>query len=214
MGSEKELKKVAPKVAGKVMERGAGVSFGEHNISVPTIPVFPGDQVTWFSPDAEKELFTRTIEQIRWNGNNAMIMLAIARARLSMPGASAWLKQELLARRFPNGTIALNRRGAQFNGAGIYTEQFASSAAISELLLRSVGSTIRVFPAWPKDRDAGFCDLRAQGGVLVTAAQKGGRVVKLETVSTVGGTLCVLNPWTGQIDERETRPMEKVVFMP
>ncbi|KKK84074.1 hypothetical protein LCGC14_2787000, partial [marine sediment metagenome] len=66
---------------------------------------------------------------------------------------------------------------------------------ITEFLMQSVGDTIRVFPCWPEDQDAAFADLRAQGGFLVTAAQKGGQVVRLEITSTVGGTLRLVSPW-------------------
>jgi alpha-L-fucosidase 2 len=85
---------------------------------------------------------------------------------------------------------------------------------ISEFLVQSVDNTIRVFPCWPKDRDASFTNLRAQGGFLVTAEQKAGKVVKLEIASTVGGTLRLLNPQTGKISERVTRPNENVVVIP
>jgi len=61
---------------------------------VPAVPVFPGEQVTWFSSDAEKKLFARTIDGLRWNGNNSAIMLAVARSRLSMPNRWQWLKSD------------------------------------------------------------------------------------------------------------------------
>ena len=32
---------------------------GVHNITVPATPVFPAEQVTWFSPEPVKELFRR-----------------------------------------------------------------------------------------------------------------------------------------------------------
>ena len=166
-----------------------------YNIAIPAVPVFPGDVVTWFSPAAEKELFARSITGCRWNGNNSSIILSVARARLSMPGAIDWMRGELKARTRPNGTLTLNRLGHGINNYGHYTEQFAASMAIGELLLQSVGDVIRMFPAWPKDRDASVVDLRAQGGFLVSAEQKGGEVVKLEIESTVGGTLRVLSPW-------------------
>ena len=94
------------------------------------------------------------------------------------------------------------------------TEQTAVAGLINEFLLQSVENIIRVFPAWPKDKDTGFTKLRARGGFLVTAEQKGGKVVKLEITSTVGGKLRVLNPWTDKIVERETTPGEKVILSP
>lgn len=166
-----------------------------YNIAVPAVPVFPGDVVTWWSPPAEKDLFARTIEGLKWNGNNSAIILPVARARLSMPGTADYLRQTLLARLRPNGTLTLNVLGSRFNDLGHYTEQFAASMAVSELLLQSVGDVIRLFPAWPADRDAAFRDLRAQGGFLVSAEQNGGRTIALTVTSTAGGPLRLLSPW-------------------
>ena len=166
-----------------------------YNIAVPAVPVFPGDVVTWFSPPAEKELFTRTIENCRWNGNNSAIILSVARARMSMPGAIDWLRTELKSRTRPNGTLTLNRLGHGINNFGHYTEQFAASMAVSELVLQSVGDTVRVFPAWPKDKPAQFHSLRAQGGFLVSAVMAHGNVKHVAITSTVGGPLRLLSPW-------------------
>ena len=203
-----------------------------YNIAVPACPVFPGDVVTWWSRPEEKQLFARTIEGLRWNGNNSMVILAVARARLSMPGTLEWLRAEVEARTRPNRTITLNRLGARFNDFGHYTEQFAVSMAVSELLLQSVGDIVRVFPAWPKDKEARFQDLRAQGGFLVSAAQSGGKVGPVAIASTVGGKLRLLSPWPsirvarpGQpvtthepdargIVELDTRPGERLTVSP
>ena len=205
-----------------------------YNIAVPAVPVFPGDVVTWWSPPEEKELFGRTIEGLGWNGNNSAIILSVARARLSMPDTLAWVREELTARLRPNGTLTLNRNEPQygFNQFGHYTEQFGASMAVSELLVQSVGDVIRVFPAWPKDRDARFYSLRAQGGFLVSAEQKDGQTVAVEITSTVGGELRLLSPWakprvrrgdgesiTPAADERgivrvDTSPGERLVLQP
>ncbi len=166
-----------------------------YNIAVPAVPVFPADVVTWASPAAERELFTRTIEGCKWNGNNSVIILGVARARLNMPGTVDWLRTELEARTRPNGTLTLNRLGHGLNDFGHYTEQFAASMAVSELLLQSVGDTIRVFPAWPRDKPAEFRNLRAQGGFLVSAQMADGNVKRVEVTSTVGGRLRLVSPW-------------------
>ncbi len=192
----------------------AGAPPMEYNITVPTTPVFPGDVVTWWSPESQKELFARTLAGCRWNGNNSIYLLGVGRARLSLPGTVDWLRQELQARMRPNQLITLNRLGQAFNDFGHYTEQFAASMAIGELLLQSVGDIIRVFPAWPKDKDASFTNLRAQGGFLVTAEQNAGTITKLEITANVGGKLRVLNPWTGQIVDRETKAGETIKLNP
>ncbi len=159
-----------------------------YNIAVPAVPVFPGDVVTWLSPQPQKELFTRTIEGLHWNGNNSTIILGVARARLDMPGTYQWIRDELAARQRPNGTLTLNRNEPRyrFNEFGHYTEQFGATMAISELLVQSVGDVIRVFPAWPPEKSAQFENLRTQGGFLVSASMKDGVIDRLEIVSTAG----------------------------
>jgi hypothetical protein len=179
-----------------------------YNIAVPAVPVFPGEQITWFSTDAEKQLFTRTLDRLQWNGYNSSLIMPMARARLSLPDVWEYLKREMLKRSRPNGTITL----AAGDGCGHFTEQFAVSAAVSELFLQSVGGVMRVFPAWPKDKDGRFTRLRARGGFLVTAAQKAGAITQLEIVSTVGGPLRLLNPWSGKLTEHATLPGQRLTL--
>ena len=166
-----------------------------YNIAVPAVPVFPGDVVTWWSPEEQKALFARTISSLRWNGNNSSIILSVARARLSMPGTHQWVSKTLAERYRRNGTFELNRVGTGINSYGHYTEQFAATMAISELLVQSVGDIVRVFPAWPKDTPARFENLRAQGGFLVSSARAGGAVREVRIIATVGGRLRLLSPW-------------------
>lgn len=185
----------------------------EYNIPVPSTPVFPGDVVTCWSPEKEKRLFVRTIEGLRWNGNNATFMLAIARARLSLPGSQEWLKAEIEARMRPNGFIALNTLIPyhRFNDFGHYTEQFAAGMAISELLLQSVGDIIRIFPALSPGIRARFVDLRAQGGFLVSAGGTSGNVAGLQIKSIYGGALYLLSPWPrieGRAGDKDYLPIK------
>ncbi|MEJ2704789.1 MAG: hypothetical protein P8Z79_20325 [Sedimentisphaerales bacterium] len=166
-----------------------------YNIVVPTTPVFPCDVVTWQSPAEQRKLFSRTIKSIQWNGNNSMVMLGVARARLDMPGTLDWMREEVKNRLRPNGTLTLNRHGARFNGFGHYTEQFAATMVLSELLLQSVEDVIRVFPAWPRQRDARFGRLRSQGGFLVSSSLVAGKIDSIEVESTAGGLLRLVSPW-------------------
>jgi hypothetical protein len=202
-----------------------------YNIAIPAVPVFPGDQVTWFSSASERSLFARSIDRLQWNGNNSSVILSVARARLSMPGSADFMRSTFFDRLKPNGTLGINRAGSGINGYGHYTEQFAATMAVSELLLQSVGDAIRVFPAWPQERDARFANLRTQGGFLVTAAQRDGHVGPVSIRCTVGGTLRLVSPWDAisvkrdgepatltpgeqGVVELETQPGERLVFHP
>jgi hypothetical protein len=167
----------------------------EFNVTVPVLPVYPAGEINYFSPEETKELFERTIDSIRWNGNNGVVTLAAARARLSMPATLEWLKANFQKRLRENGTFSLNQLEPHnvFNDYGHYTEQFAFSGVVNEMLLQGLNGIIRFFPAWPAEIDASFTNLRTEGGFLVTAEIKNGKVGKIIIQSTVGGKLTFLN---------------------
>jgi hypothetical protein len=162
-----------------------------HNITVPASPVFPAEQVTWFSPEPEKELFRRTINQINFRDANAHVMLNIARARLSMAEAVPKAREWFVSRELPNGFFEW--AGHQH---GTYMQEMVGIAGlVNEFLMQSVDSKIRLFPCWPQQKDAKFSGLRAQGGYLVSAEYKNGEVVSATIESTDGGELQLLSPW-------------------
>jgi alpha-L-fucosidase 2 len=178
-----------------------------YNIVTPVVPLFPAEQASWFSPEKETALFKRTIQwmQDRYNRNNSVVMLNVARARLSMTDeAYADTRNWFKGKEQSNGLFFWQAHGFYM------TEQTAVAGLINEFLLQSVENIIRIFPAWPKDKDASFTTLRARGGFLVTAEQKAGKIVKLEITSTVGGKLRFLDPWTGIIVEHETKPGQTI----
>lgn len=198
-----------------------GEPIREHNVTVPAVPVFPGDQVTWFSPEPVKQLFRDTIEVMHHRDTNAHVMFNIAKARLSMPDGYTNGRKWFISRELPNGFF----RWPNCRHGTFMSEMIGIAGLINEFLLQSVDNKIRVFPCWPADKDAEFTGLRAQGGFLVSAEQKNGAVVKLEIVSTAGGTLQVLSPWENiQVNGKKlvidpqglvtvpTAPGEKLVF--
>jgi hypothetical protein len=174
-----------------------------HNITVPASPVFPCDQVTWFSSEAEKELFRRTIRDTRFNGNNSHVMFNIAKARLSMPEAVADAKEWFMSRELPNGLFMW--QGHQHGT--FMPEMIGIAGLINEFLLQSVDNKIRLFPCWPGDKDAQFSGLRAQGGFVVSAEFADGHVASATVESTVGQQLQLLSPWkTVYVNGKENTP--------
>jgi len=161
------------------------------NITVPSSPVFPAEQVTWFSPQPVKDLFRRTIKDTRFSNANSHIMFNIARARLSMPEAVTAARAWFTSRELPNGLFVWESH----QHGTFMPESIGVVALISEFLMQSVGDTIRIFPCWPDDKDARFSRLRAQGGFLVSAEKTDGRVQQVMIESTVGGKLRLLIPW-------------------
>lgn len=165
---------------------------GEYNIPTPVVPLFPAEQLSWFSPDSEKTLFRNTIN---WNFTcvrraNMQVMFQVARARLSMTAdAFTDAKQWFTSQARPNGLFYWDLHGYYLS------EQVAVAAMIGEFLMQSVSNIIRVFPCWPAAISAQFTDLRAQGGFLVSAKMTSGIVSDLIIRTTVGDTLRLVSPW-------------------
>jgi len=197
------------KSSGFVVDREKGKPL-EYNIPVPITPIFPAEQVTFFSSSEEKKLFVHTLKHIKTNENNSTIMLAVSKARLSTPDAKSWLEEALRFRRKPNGSIRFSTYEL-FDGFGHYTEMFAATGAISELLLQSVDNIVRVFPAWPKEKDAEFTTLRARGGFLVSSQLKNGVVSEIEIVSEFGGQFSFVSPWEKVEIRNEKSDMAKEI---
>jgi len=162
-----------------------------HNITVPAAPVFPCDQVAWFSPESRKELFRRTILVTRHNFNNSNVIFNIAKARLSMPEAVDEAKKWFTSRELPNGLFKW-----QGHAHGTFMgEMIGIAGLINEFLLQSVQNKIRLFPCWPADKDAKFSGLCAQGGFIVSSEFREGRVVSATIESKSGNQLQLLCPW-------------------
>ncbi|MFF4835085.1 glycoside hydrolase family 95-like protein [Streptomyces sp. NPDC001315] len=78
-------------------------------------------------------------------------------------------------------------------GGGIETS--GATEALNSMLLQSEAGVIRLFPVWPKERDAAFWTLRAKGAFLVSSRLAGGAVREVELHSERGGTVRIADPW-------------------
>lgn len=199
-----------------------GCKVGEiktHNITVPVVPVFPAEQVTRFSPEPVQELFRNTIRHTPHRGCNSTVMFSVAKARLAMPDALDDARRYYKPEVQPNGMFHWPMHGYYLS------ESVGLAAMISEFLVQSVEDTICVFPCWPGDKDARFANLRTQGGFLVSAAWRAGKITQLEIVSTAGGKLRLLACWPAMrvngkplkadaagVVELETQPRGRFVF--
>ncbi len=171
----------------KVGERDEG-----YNIITPVVPVFPAEQISWFSSEHEKALFKETIRWIesRYNKNNSVVMLNVARARMSMTDEAYFdTKNWFKGKEQPNGLFYWQAHGFYMS------EQTAVAGLITEFLLQSVDNIIRIFSAWPEALDAEFSGLRARGGFLVSARNENGVVQEVIIESTQGGELRFLPSW-------------------
>ena len=118
-------------------------------------------------------------------------MFNIARARLSMMDGYTKGKAWFVSRELPNGFFKWTGHGhGTFMG-----EMIGIAGLITEYLMQSVDNKIRLFPCWPKGKDAAFAGLRAQGGFIVSAEFKNGRVTSATIKSVADRQLQLLSPW-------------------
>jgi hypothetical protein len=98
-------------------------------------------------------------------------------------------------------------------GGGI--ETCGSIDAVNCMLLQSNFEELRLFPVWPKTRDAQFHRLRAKGAFVVSSVFAHGSVSFIDVVSEQGRPLTIINPWTTEaIEVYEMRADARVPLRP
>lgn len=124
-------------------------------------------------------------------------------------GSAEWVEKCIAVyQRFWNkALIEYPNRIREFNSESGFALDWQQEGTLSEglsaALLQSGAASpggvpvIRVFPAWPKDRDASF-SLRAKGDFLVTSQMKSGKLDFIEVTSQRGGTCTLRNYWGRQ----------------
>lgn len=85
---------------------------------------------------------------------------------------------------------------------------------INEMMCMGHQGIVRLFPGWPKDKDASFHRIRVEGAFLVSSSIKDGVVGEVTIVSEKGRPLTLLDPWTGKYIHLETVPGETYKFGP
>ena len=97
--------------------------------------------------------------------------------------------------RRPNGLI-WGMAVANYGRIGAWTESLGVAAPLQEMMLQSWDGALRIFPAWPKNLDARFETLRAEGAFLVSATWSKGKVTALSLRSEKGSPCKLDSPWS------------------
>ncbi len=164
--------------------------------------VFPGENVFLGGDPNELRIAIDSLDLMNsWgvtpggNSNNGFVKEFIIAARVGWPGAD--LIDKLKAAIFYSDAAAYGWRETNLThaqgGGGIETS--GNVEVIDSMLMQSEGGVIRVFPVWPKERDASFKRLRAKGAFVVSSEQRAGQVVSVTVVSEKGKPLSIKNPW-------------------
>lgn len=128
-----------------------------------------------------------------WNADNLSCLFFPAAARAGYDPDRIWdeLSARIKKRGIPNGFFKRNPHGSENLNTVPDT--------IQEMMLQSFEGIIRIFPVWPRKKhpNAAFHGFWAAGAFRVSAELKGGKVDKVEILSTKGENLRLENPWQG-----------------
>jgi len=153
----------------------------KYNLSTPLAPLWPAEDPDIMRDPRLRAIAVNTLGACAWTDIGRRLAGGI---RLGLPEAA---RAELLDQRVP-----LDDLDQGFLG----TERIKGTPfLIQEMLISSWDGVIRLFPAWPIDREARFADLRAKGAFLVSAACAAGEVRDVTLLSERGNPARVLPPW-------------------
>jgi hypothetical protein len=169
--------------------------------------IYPAGQIGLNSDPELLRVAHNTIDVMqRWldfNGSNSFFPAA---ARVGYDPDTILVKLRQFSRNtFPNGFQLNNPHGIENYSTVPNT--------INEMLCMGHGGVLRVFPVWPKDKDASFHSLRTYGAFLVSSELKDGQVSFVTILSEKGKNCRFKNPWPDkevQVNSniRETRKMK------
>lgn len=176
-----------------------------YNVPLALAPVFPGED---YGMHSNNEIFGKLINTYKNQqneGGNDLVFINLQAARIGMLDIEKF-KRQINYSLLPNGTATdmVMQTGGRYSdeteygymkNMGIWFENFALPAVINECLMQSYNGTIRLFPNWPKEKDASFNDLRAAGAFLISATQQEGKVTAIKIYSEKGNTLHLIVPW-------------------
>ncbi len=217
---------------------------GEHDQVVYNLPnalitVFPGEDHGFHSDSKTFNLLTNTFKNQQNEGGNDLVFLNVQAARIGMLDVERF-KRQVKYSLLPNGTATdmVMQTGGRYSdmsnfdfmaNMGIWFENFGLPVVINECLMQSYNGVIRLFPNWPREKDAAFYNLRAVGAFLVSATLKDGMIDQIKIRSEKGNNLKVIVPWgkggyiinnsgkkeiDGDIIDIKTSPGEYITLQP
>lgn len=202
-------------------------------------PVFPGEEIGLHSPAEQLQIAINTWRNHQNEGGNELVFLNLQGARLGVLDLEKF-KRQINYCLLPNGSCAdmVLQTGGRYKDTtdyefmaamGVWVENFALPVVINECMLQSYTGELRFFANWPADKAGEFQDLRAVGAFLVSASYAKGRTQWIRIKSEAGGTLRIINPWSGQVEvtrgeakavvsgallKLDTKPGEVIVLRP
>lgn len=185
---------IAASIKNKIKNQGL-FEPGDQPINLEGL-VFPGENLSIGGEATQLQIARNSLQEMNsWgvtrggNSHNGFCKIFPIAARIGWPADDLLdkFKAAILYQWRPSNLTVFQ------GGGGIETS--GSVEALDSMLLQHEDGVLRVFPDWPKSRDASFVRLRAKGAFLVSSEQKAGRIQWIEIKSEKGGSLSIENPW-------------------
>ena len=151
--------------------------------------IYPAGQIGHDSDPELLQIAANTVEVMQcwidFNGTNSFFPAAV---RVGYSPDTILTKLQLYSRHtYPNGFQLNNPHGIENLSTVPNT--------VNEMLCMGHQDVVRIFPVWPRNKDASFHQIRVEGAFLVSAELRNGFVTNLSITSEKGKDLCLENPW-------------------
>jgi alpha-L-fucosidase 2 len=155
--------------------------------------IYPAGAIGLDSSPEELEVARNTLDvRNGWFDSNGMNSFYPAAVRVGYDPEVilAKLREVVETRCAPNGFVKRNPHGIE--NCSIVPN------TVNEMLCMSHWGVLRLFPVWPRDKDARFANLRAWGAFLVSSDLRSGEVQYVKIKSERGRPCTIQNPWPGR----------------
>jgi hypothetical protein len=155
--------------------------------------IYPAGAIGLDSDPELLQVARNTIDVMnRWIDNNGMNSFFPAAVRVGYDPVAILkhLHDYVVNHARPNGFAARNPHGIE--NCSIVPN------TINEMLCMGHQGVLRVFPVWPRKRDARFGNIRAEGAFLVSGTIENGKIQHVRIVSERGRDCTFQNPWPGK----------------
>jgi alpha-L-fucosidase 2 len=154
--------------------------------------IYPSNAITMDSNKDLLEVAINTIDEMqRWHDMNTSNSFFVAAVRIGYDPVKILSELHKYA-------LNTNPNGFQLNNPHGIENSCTVTNTLNEMLCMSAGNVIRLFGNFPKDKNAGFKNLRAWGAFLVSASQNEGVISGVKILSERGRPCTILNPWPGK----------------
>jgi hypothetical protein len=155
--------------------------------------IFPGSQIGLSSDSNLLQIANNTIGAMaRWDDGNGTPTFYPAAARVGYSPTTIFSQLDSWIQNSTYPNLHIHSLGGGLENLSTVP------VTVTEMMLQSFQSILRIFPNWPSGSNAKFANLRAYGAFLVSSAIQSNSVQYVRVVSENGGPFTLSNPWPSQ----------------